>query len=506
MNNSYMEKLRNEFPQRELPLTEKQILSIEAAFSQSAQTRFVPKSARTTELQKELDLIGKLLEKADTIAVGYDSNTERWARADLWKSLNIKYDKPMMKASKASMDGPDVFREFEKDGTWDMVKSCVASVYNSVYDYDKRLLDALNGMRNTLRAAKKAILLEMDVEAKGLEGEELVENYLLRTCKCPIMSGVILPAANRVGSGAKTAETDLLIIAPQGIYVCEVKNYGKAGQTLEVQPNGEIFKLDQYGRFLENMGSPFAQNSHHCAAIARVLENAGISGVPIYSVTVISNKDVAIRNLSAYWCLDMYQLSNDVNNRQAEHMISNQELSQIMQMFQNQRLGERQFPIPTIVPVAGEMNNAMELLKQTVEKHVRWGFCTNDDINEWITKVKRTWLRKNWTLVFFDNCAYFLHRAAVMIYVACILIYIAYSAYAIISNTTGGYIHVGLAKASSGVFVLGASAGLSHLLFRRINGKHSLWRLVGGVLMILVFGCIFMIPAVLVAFDVLTIF
>lgn len=89
----------------------------------------------------------------------------------------------------------------------------------------------------------------MRIAEKGKAGEDLV-GRVLQQCRDRFfyLENVVIPSYGETG---KTSETDVYIINSKGVFVCEVKNYGKSGQTLMIPDAGdwEIYEGD---KFLKN--------------------------------------------------------------------------------------------------------------------------------------------------------------------------------------------------------------------------------------------------------------
>ena len=136
------------------------------------------------------------------------------------------------------------------------------------------------------------------IAQKGKTGEEYFSRILRGyKHKYHTLENIVIPAA--IGDGL-TSETDAYIITSKGVFVCEVKNYGKEGQTLAVRSDDKWFMLESdTGRLIGTKMSATEQNQRHCRATKAFFErHFGNVNIPIIPVVVIANDGVEINNQS----------------------------------------------------------------------------------------------------------------------------------------------------------------------------------------------------------------
>lgn len=130
-------------------------------------------------------------------------------------------------------------------------------------------------------------LKNVKIAQKGKTGEDNVSRVLSQNQgRFFALENVVIPS---YGTESKTSETDAYIISSKGIFVCEVKNYGSSGQTLNITNGAEWWLENERGYTLRKMESAFIQNQRHCNATKGFIgEYLGIQ-VPIIPVVVIAN-------------------------------------------------------------------------------------------------------------------------------------------------------------------------------------------------------------------------
>lgn len=159
--------------------------------------------------------------------------------------------------------------------------------------------EAENYLQSALFDIMNNILISFDVLKnkklsldKGNAGEHYVSQELdLFKYKYKFVENIILPYSDLKG---KTSETDLYVLTPKGILVCEIKNKGNEKYVFKISSDGQWSKYNSQGKFLEVMDSPFAQNTRHCIATEQFLKDNGITDFKIIPVVIIANESVRI--------------------------------------------------------------------------------------------------------------------------------------------------------------------------------------------------------------------
>ena len=212
---------------------------------------------------------------------------------------------------------------------------------------------AFNSYETLLEESEKNVRIAQ----KGKAGEDYVSR-VLQQCRGRFLylENVVIPAYEEKG---KTSETDVYIINSKGVFVCEVKNYGKSGQTLVI-PNTGDWKIYEEDRFLKSKPSAFVQNERHCnATSAFIKEHLGIE-VPIIPVIIIANDEVMIDRQTQNAVIRAGDIYSFVENWQDAVDYRTQE--QIVQAFEENMLDVNDFPVKLNRDRAGYLSSVIEEL------------------------------------------------------------------------------------------------------------------------------------------------
>lgn len=375
---SYLEEFRKTYPMI-LPLTQDQVATIQRAINLKPKTKYVLKSQRVAEIEREQQMLAELRRKISKVDLLRTNNHFDISSAEFHLESGI-----LPQADKFSKDGGNRIVKDKLEEHFKARKQQGAFVWRGKKD----LVASIDNLQCELERL-------WQIEQKGTAGEDAVEQYLQKFLRCRFITNVILPSAEHGKDAPKTAETDMLIFSPRGIYVCEVKNYGKAGQTLKIGSDGSIGKFDYNGQYLEELGNPYLQNHLHCRAVEAALQRAGITDIPIFSVLVIANSDVRCENRSGYWAGDKYQLVSLINKTEEAPLFSNETLEMAFQAVQAVRMGERKFPVPTIEEEYQTLCQAVDILCGWNEAEQKWDKRVLYKILDWGSDMAKCWKAHN---------------------------------------------------------------------------------------------------------------
>lgn len=375
MDYSYIDEMKKSYPRTTFPVTQTQVQTFELFARNSAlDERFVSKSERISALNIEIEKTQKLRNKAKEVSGAWrrHANSEYTLKKQEYEGL------PYLRYAK--------IEEF--------VSSRIKKDWGQAQDFSVRMANVASTLFDKLGEAEARLHMAATIEEKGASGETQVETYLKRNLNCRILASVILPSAIVSEDMPKTAETDLLVISSYGVFVCEIKNYGKSGQLLEILASGEFIKKDRSGRALERMGFPFKQNSRHCDAVRKVLTDNGLSDVPIYPVVILANPDVIVTNNSNYWVMDMYRFCEAMKAGFNGKKVSAGLQHKVYETIQANRMGERKFPIPCVQDNLAETLDEMSK-KLDEARRSEW----KKAVLQWKETVERGWLSQNQDVV-----------------------------------------------------------------------------------------------------------
>lgn len=160
------------------------------------------------------------------------------------------------------------------------------------------IAECLTFAHSTISECMEESSKNVRIVQKGKTGEDYFSRILNKyEQKYYSLENIVIPAAE--GDGI-TSETDAYIITDKGLFVCEVKNYGKEGQTLVILEDDKWYMMgNEDGRLLGTKMSATKQNERHCRATKAFLEKyLGNVNIPIIPVVVIANDGVGIENRS----------------------------------------------------------------------------------------------------------------------------------------------------------------------------------------------------------------
>lgn len=184
----------------------------------------------------------------------------------------------------------------------------------SFYESENYLQSALFNIMNNILYSFDTLKNRKQSLDKGNSGEDYVARELdLFKDKYKFLENIILPYSDLKG---KTSETDLYVLTPKGILVCEIKNKGNEKYVFKISSDGQWSKYNSQGKFLEVMDSPFAQNTRHCIATEQFLKDNGITDFKIIPVVIIANEQVRIENNSENIVIRASELYNLVERLQ----------------------------------------------------------------------------------------------------------------------------------------------------------------------------------------------
>lgn len=227
---------------------------------------------------------------------------------------------------------------------------------------------------------------------KGESGEEYVEKQMsILSDKYFVRQNVLLPSADEL---SQTSETDAYIVTAKGIFVCEVKNWGGAGQTIKVTKDGQWSIIKSGAR--EAKESPVAQNSRHCLATEKYLKNKGIDKIRIKPLIIIANDMVFVENEGDNAIIRASEIYSYIEGLNLPEIYSEEEQKQIIELFEDCKIEERYFMINDYVGTMKESYGAYikELLKykETKDAYIK---KIADYSNVILDELTKEWEKRN---------------------------------------------------------------------------------------------------------------
>ena len=221
---------------------------------------------------------------------------------------------------------------------------------NSGVDLALTVQSAYNSYETLLEESEKNVRIAQ----KGKAGEDQVSR-VLQQCRDRFfyLENVVIPASGEKG---KTSETDVYIINSKGIFVCEVKNYGRSGQTLIIPDTGD-WEICENGRFIKCKPSAFIQNERHCNATSAFIKEHLGKEVPIIPVVIIANDEVMIERQTQNAVIRADEISDFVESWQ--DAVDYETQKQIVHVFEENMLDANDFPVKLNRDRAGYLNGAI---------------------------------------------------------------------------------------------------------------------------------------------------
>lgn len=211
--------------------------------------------------------------------------------------------------------------------------------------------------------------IHVRIAQKGKTGEEYFSRILREyKHKYHALENIVIPAAE--GDGL-TSETDAYIITSKGIFVCEVKNYGKEGQTLAVRSDDKWFMLESdTGRLIGTKMSATEQNQRHCRATKAFFEkHFGNVNIPIIPVVVIANDGVEINNQSTNPVIYAKDIEQFIE--QYEDCLSADMQQNIIKAFEENKLEMVDYPVKLNKSRAEHAKNIQETVIPYAKANVK---------------------------------------------------------------------------------------------------------------------------------------
>lgn len=182
---------------------------------------------------------------------------------------------------------------------------------------------------------------------KGIAGEEYVNEQLrLYEGKYKVLQNIVLESVDSQGN---TSEVDAYIITDRGLVVAEVKNYGNENQKLHITNDGRWVMEDVHsGSILRRIDhSPVEQNTRHCLAVERLLQQkfGEDCNIPVIPVIFIANNKVSINNESRSSVIRVSEFYTFINSVQNTASISKEMQGKIENLLNEHNIGAQDFKV-----------------------------------------------------------------------------------------------------------------------------------------------------------------
>lgn len=259
------------------------------------------------------------------------------------------------------------------------------NMYGRELDSD-RLFDQLYGKIDEM---EKILSKEIKSRDKGEEGEERISEALnMYRNKYLIRENILLPAQS---IGRDSSETDLYIITPKGVCVCEIKNYGKKGETLKISRDGMWSVVKSGRRESVKKDSPVEQNASHCLATEQWLEENGLPGIKMIPIIFIANNEVKVENDSPNAIMRASELYNYINALNLPEALSKEKQQHIADVLEkgNEKVTERKFEALSFSGCKQQISNYIDDLLSLKQDEYNWKKAVYDKVSKKNNKIDK---------------------------------------------------------------------------------------------------------------------
>lgn len=209
-------------------------------------------------------------------------------------------------------------------------------IENAGYQYDTRYYANFTDDYNArIRDAQ----IEIRACLNGAGGEEIVGDFLENFYgQFRILKNVTL------SDGKMDAECDFIIVAPQGIFVVEAKNYDSAGkEKIVIEKDGRWKHI--YNDKEEILKNASAQNDIHIAVIKNILANKGFDEQyqkNVKGLVVITNEQVEIVNHDSKQQVIRYTgIVREIQEKEA--IYDERQIEELLDVIKSKQIPDKKF-------------------------------------------------------------------------------------------------------------------------------------------------------------------
>lgn len=195
---------------------------------------------------------------------------------------------------------------------------------------------------NILVEYKEKIESKIGITKKGDIGEQNIADALEKSKYASyVVHNVVLDVSDSEG---KTNEIDTYVITPKGIFVLEVKNYGKKGTTLNITDTDKWDLIDgKTKKVLKQEKNPEGQNKRHARATQIKVQELFGKEVPLFPLIVIGNNKVKLHNTSNIIVKNVDDFIFYIENMEGENVLSFDEMFELKRIFEKADIGSNAF-------------------------------------------------------------------------------------------------------------------------------------------------------------------
>lgn len=219
---------------------------------------------------------------------------------------------------------------------------------------------------NTLIEYKEKIESQIGITTKGDVGEQNIADALEKSKYASyVVHNVVLDVSDSEG---KTNEIDTYVITPKGIFILEVKNYGKKGTTLKITDTDKWKLIDnKTGRVIKYEKNPESQNKRHTRATHIKVQELFGKEVPLFPLIVIGNNKVKLDNRSNIVVKNVDDFISYIENMEGKNILSSDEMFELKRIFEKADIGSNAF---SVISYREWVYHMMGILKKYIHFYV----------------------------------------------------------------------------------------------------------------------------------------
>lgn len=278
-------------------------------------TDYLKNESRVNFYEQELALVENKIQFLQEILQELETKNERWFFEE---DVLYRYRTKASIERSALLEGPKGVA----------IEEWIAYFYNLLIEYQAE------------------IQAQVGIAAKGDIGEQRVADRLEKSKYADfVLHNIVLDVSDE---GGKTNEIDTYVITSKGIFVLEVKNYGKADTILKITDDDKWDLLDKKtGRVIKQEKNPTYQNIRHTNATIKKIKEWMGKDIPVFPLVVIGNNAVTLEFHTNLTVKNVQGLLSYMDSVQGNDVLTKEEMSELKRLFEQADIGSNAFTAKT---------------------------------------------------------------------------------------------------------------------------------------------------------------
>lgn len=206
--------------------------------------------------------------------------------------------------------------------------------------------------------AQKLLFKDYNIYSKGLKGEDKVANILYSYNDLQVLKNVTL---NYKGN---SIENDFIVLANEGIFVLEVKNWGNGSQCLRIDNLGRIVRIKMSTQEILESSDVIEQNNRHKAYLSNYLKENFKFDIPIIAINVIVS-NIKLINDSEFLFLGPNQIYSTIKSY--PKVLGNKHILDIKKFLIGNSIDSSKY---SYINYAKSISKNMNLLKNEINEYL----------------------------------------------------------------------------------------------------------------------------------------